>query len=255
MPHVPLAVSDKFRGKSDQGLYGDVMMEIDWSVGEIIRVLDKYELTENTFVVFTSDNGPWLSFGDHAGSSGGLREGKGTTWEGGQRVPCLMKWPAVIPAGIVSSKIAPTIDLLPTIAEISGATLPKKQIDGVNILPLLKNDKNANPREIFYYYFRENNLEAVRWKNWKLVFPHPGRSYEGFEPGRNGLPGELARNFSFENGLFNLRRDPGERYNLIEFYPEVVHKLEQIAKEARSDLGDNLTGAEGMNRRQPGKIK
>jgi arylsulfatase A-like enzyme len=99
MPHVPLGVSDKFRGKSEQGLYGDVMMEIDWSVGEIMKALEENGLTENTLVIFTSDNGPWLNFGDHAGSTGGLREGKGTSFEGGQRVPCVMKWPAQIPAG------------------------------------------------------------------------------------------------------------------------------------------------------------
>lgn len=254
MPHVPLAVSEKFRGKSRQGLYGDVMMELDWSVGEVIKTLEEYGLTENTLVIFTSDNGPWLSFGDHAGSAGGLREGKGTTWEGGQRVPCIMKWPAVIPSGTVCSKMASTIDLLPTFSAIAGAPLPEKKIDGINILPLLKNDKDANPREIFYYYFHENHLQAVRLNTWKLVFPHPGRSYEGFEPGREGLAGELTMNFPFEAGLYDLRRDPGERYNLIGFYPEMVNKLESIADEAREDIGDFLTGKPGKNRRKPGRI-
>lgn len=134
MPHVPLAVSDKFKGKSKQGLYGDVMMEIDWSLGEIEKTLDKYDLTNNTLIIFISDNGPWLSFGNHAGSAGGLREGKGTSFEGGQRVPALMKWPAVIPKGTVCINIAATMDILPTFAAITGAPLPVKKIDGVDIL-------------------------------------------------------------------------------------------------------------------------
>ena len=116
MPHVPIAVSDKSRGKSSQGLYGDLMMEIDWSVGEIINALKKNNLEKNTLVIFTSDNGPWLNFGNHAGSTGGLREGKGTSYEGGQKVPTIMKWPKVIPNGSISNKIAATIDILLTIA-------------------------------------------------------------------------------------------------------------------------------------------
>jgi arylsulfatase len=255
MPHVPLAVSDKFKGKSEQGLYGDVIMEIDWSVGEIVRALEECGLTKNTLVIFTSDNGPWLNFGDHAGSAGGLREGKGTSWEGGQRVPCLMKWPEVIPAGSVCSKLASTIDILPTLAAITSAKLPSKKIDGVNLLPLLRGDESSHPREIFYYYYRQNSLEAVRRHNWKLVFPHPGRSYEGFEPGRNGLGGQVDGNFPFEGGLYDLRRDPGERYNMIEFYPEVVEELNKIAQQARADLGDELTGREGSNRRPAGSRK
>jgi arylsulfatase A-like enzyme len=254
MPHVPLAVSDKFKGKSEQGLYGDVIMEIDWSVGEIVRTLEELNISENTLLIFTSDNGPWLNFGDHAGSSGGLREGKGTSWEGGQRVPALMKWPAVIPPGTVCAQLASTIDLLPTFTEITGSALPVKRIDGVSILPLLKGDMGSSPRESFWYYYRQNSLEAVRWHNWKLVFAHPGRSYEDFEPGKDGMPGEINSNYLFEAGLYDLRRDPGERYNLIEYYPEIVDKLERIADEARSDLGDDLTGSPGQNLRQPGSV-
>src|SRR5205807_2089366 len=121
MPHVPLHVSDKFKGKSQQGLYGDVIMEIDWSVGQILAALKKHGLDEQTLVIFTSDNGPWLSYGDHAGSAGPLREGKGTTWDGGQREPCLMRWPGKIPAGAVCREPAMTIDLLPTLAKLAGA--------------------------------------------------------------------------------------------------------------------------------------
>lgn len=255
LPHVPLAVSDKFKGKSKQGLYGDVMMEIDWSVGQILQTLKVLKLEKNTLVIFTSDNGPWLNYGNHAGSSGGLREGKGTSFEGGQRVPCLMKWEGTIPEGIVCSKLASGIDILPTIAAIAGAPLPEKKIDGVNIIELMKGDPEANPRKSFLYYYRKNSLEAVNNGNWKLVFPHPGRTYEGFAPGKNGQHGGANENFSFEGGLYDLRRDPGERYNVKESYPEIVAELEKIAAEAREDLGDDLTGNPGKNLREPGKIK
>jgi len=255
LPHVPLAVSSKFKGKSVQGMYGDVMMEIDWSVGQIMQTLKKLKLEENTLVVFTSDNGPWLNYGNHSGSAGGLREGKGTSFEGGQRVPCLMYWKGTIPEGVVCNKMISGIDILPTLAAISGAPLPPNKIDGVNILPLMKGDFTANPRKNFYYYYRRNNLEAVSNGNWKLVFPHPGRTYHGFKPGKDGMPGPGNENFKFEGGLYDLRRDPGEQYNVMEYYPEVVTELEKIAKEAREDLGDDLTGVPGKNRRQPGEVE
>ncbi|MCF6351431.1 MAG: sulfatase [Cyclobacteriaceae bacterium] len=253
MPHVPLAVSDKFKGKSKQGLYGDVIMEIDWSVGQIVKTLKKNELTNNTLIILTSDNGPWLNFGNHAGSAGGLREGKGTSFEGGQRVPCIMKWPKVIPEGIVSNNMASTIDVLPTLASIVNVPLPRKRIDGVNILSLMKGDNKANPRTSFYYYYRENDLEAVRQNQWKLVFPHGHKSYEGFLPGVDGFPGNYGQ---VETGmaLYNMRTDPGERYDLKELYPEIVEELTKLAEQARADLGDNLTGNPGKNRREPGRL-
>lgn len=255
MPHVPLAVSSKFKGKSQQGMYGDVMMEIDWSVGEVLKTLEKNGLDKNTLVIFTSDNGPWLNFGNHAGSTGGLREGKGASFEGGQRVPCLMRWPGHITAGTVCNKLASTIDILPTLAAITQAPLPGKKIDGVNILPLLMGDENANPRETFLYYYRKNSLEAVRKGDWKLVFAHPGRTYIGFKPGADGFPGSVNENFQYEEGLYDLRRDPGERYDVKEYYPEVVAELKKIAEEARQDLGDDIQKAEGKNRREPGRIE
>lgn len=254
LPHVPLAVSDKFRGKSAQGMYGDVLMEIDWSVGQILEILKELKLDEKTLVIFTSDNGPWLTYGNHAGSTGGLREGKGTSFEGGQRVPCLMRWKGTIPAGIVSSKMISGIDILPTLAAIAGAPLPPKRIDGVNILPLMKGDENATPRKAFYYYYRRNSLEAVSNGNWKLVFAHPGRTYEGFKPGKDGMPGLCLESYNFKSGLYDLRRDPGERYNVEEFYPEIVAELNRIAGEAREDLGDDITGNPGKNRREPGRV-
>ena len=182
MPHVPIAVSDKFEGKSSQGLYGDLMMEIDWSVGEIINALKKNNLEKNTLVIFTSDNGPWLNFGNHAGSAGGLREGKGTSFEGGQRVPTIMKWPKVIPGGSISNKITATIDIFPTIANITSSDLPKHKIDGIDISSILEGNTNAKPRDHLFYYYGKNNLEAIRKDNWKLVFPHETRSYKNVLP-------------------------------------------------------------------------
>jgi len=254
MPHVPLGVSDKFKGKSEQGMYGDVIMEIDWSVGEIVKALEQNGLTKNTLVIFTSDNGPWLNFGDHAGSTGGLREGKGTSFEGGQRVPCVMKWPAKIPAGKICNKLSSTIDFLPTFADILDVETPEKKIDGVSILPLMEGDLDANPREIFYYYYHYNALEAVRKNEWKLVFPHPHRTYEGLLPGSGGVNGPTGQDHA-ELALYNLIRDKAERYDVKDLYPEVVAELHEIADLAREDLGDRLNDIKGQNVREPGRIE
>jgi len=253
LPHVPLAVSNKFKGKSEQGMYGDVVMELDWSIGQIRETLAKLHLDKNTLLIVTSDNGPWLNYGNHAGNTGGLREGKGTSFEGGQRVPCIMSWPGVIPAGTVNNQMASEIDFLPTIAAITGAAVSSNKIDGVNIFPLLKGQMDSSPRKSFLYYYRANSLEAIRYENYKLVFPHPGRTYEGYLPGKDGMPGPNTENFQFPAGLYDLRRDPGERYNLIDQLPEVVAQLTKLANEARADLGDDLTNNLGTNRRAPGK--
>jgi len=256
MPHVPLFVSDKFKGKSAQGLYGDVMMEIDWSVGEIIKTIEKLGLDKNTLIVFTSDNGPWLNYGNHAGSTGGLREGKGTVFEGGQRVPCIMRWTGKIPAGVICNQLASSIDLLPTFAAISGAPLPTLHIDGVNIISLMTNaDAVSSPRKYFLYYYNQNDLEAVRNDRFKLVFPHTSRTYEGFLPGKDGTPGPVNERQSFGLALYDLRRDPGERYDVKEQYPEIVAELTKIGDEARKDLGDDLTGEKGTGRRPIGRLE
>ncbi|MBK5196319.1 MAG: sulfatase-like hydrolase/transferase, partial [Proteiniphilum sp.] len=181
-------------------------------------------------------------------------EGKGSTFEGGQRVPCIMLWKGVIPEGGVSNSLVAAMDILPTLAEITGAPLPIKKIDGVSLLPILKGDLTAKPRETFYYYYRRNSLEAVRHGDWKLLFPHPGRTYEGFQPGKEGMPGTVNDNFPIEGALYDLRRDPGERYDVSESYPEIVQSLENIANEARKDLGDDLTKSAGENRREVGRI-
>lgn len=255
MVHIPLGVSEKFRGKSKQGMYGDVMMEVDWSIGEIMKALIRNGIYENTLIIFTSDNGPWLNFGNHAGTTGGLREGKGTSWEGGQRVPCIMRWPGVIPAGDICSKLASSIDILPTIAEITGASLPDKKIDGISILPLLLGDKYATPRNEFYYYYQQNTLEAVQRDYWKVILPHKGISYVGIAPGKDGWPGKTLSIEIKQNELYDLRRDPGENYNVAEYYPEILKELLIIAQEARNDLGDDYTKSPGANRRKTGTIK
>ena len=253
MPHVPLGVSEKFKGKSQQGTYGDVMMEIDWSVGQVLNALNEHNLSKNTLVIFTSDNGPWLNFGNHAGSTGGLREGKGTSFEGGQRVPCIIRWPAIVPKGTICNKLASTLDIFSTVAAITGAPLPDHKIDGVNIQALLEGDKDANPRDGFYYYYRKNSLEAVRKKQWKLVFPHPHISYKNVLPGNDGFPGAYAKDTAAFS-LYNLRRDPGEEYDVKELYPGVVSELEQFAEMARNDLGDDLQQRKGKNVRESGMI-
>ena len=255
MPHVPLAVSDKFKGKSEQGLFGDVMMEIDWSVGQILKTLRELGLEENTLVILTSDNGPWTNYGNHAGSAGGLREAKATTFDGGNRVPCIMYWKGQIMPGTTCNKLASNIDLFPTFAEISEAPLPKQKIDGVSLLPLLQGDENANPRESFVYYFKKNDLEAVTDGMFKLVFPHPYTTYGAYVPGNDGQPGKLKETELTKCELYDLRRDPGERYDILSQYPEVVMKLMKVADEMRKDLGDNLTRVQGTGKREPGLTK
>jgi len=253
MPHVPLAVSDKFKGKSEQGLYGDVMMELDWSVGEVLRTLREQGLEENTLIILTSDNGPWANYGNHAGSAAGLREAKATTFDGGNRIPCIMYWKGKIQPGTTCNKLASNIDIFPTLAELSGAPLPQRKIDGVSLTPLIQGEKNANPRESFVYYYNRNDLEAVTDGMFKLVFPHRYVTYGAYAPGNDGQPGQLTNIDLKKAELYDLRRDPGERYDVISQYPEVAVKLMRIADQKRGELGDNLTRQKGTERREPGK--
>jgi arylsulfatase len=255
MPHVPLAVSDKFKGKSEQGLFGDVMMEIDWSVGEVLKAIRESGIEENTLIILTSDNGPWTNYGNHAGSAAGLREAKATTFDGGNRIPCIMYWKGQVESGRTCNKLASNIDLLPTLAEISNAPLPERKIDGVSLLSLIKGKENANPRESFVYYFHKNDLEAVTDGMFKLVFPHRYVTYEAYVPGNDGQPGKLANIDLQKAELYDLRRDPGERYNVLSQYPEVTNKLMKIADTMREELGDNLVRKQGMERREPGLTK
>lgn len=254
MSHIPLGVSKKFKGKSKQGFYGDVMMEIDWSVGQLTKALKANGVEDNTVLIFTTDNGPWLNYGNHAGSSGGLREGKTTSWEGGQRVPFIVKWPDNIPAGTICDKLGCAIDLLPSFAEIANAPLPKNKIDGVSITSLWKGNIDAEPRKDIWFYYGKNNLNAVRKGNWKLVLPHTWSSYDT-EPGNDGYGGKRLKKDVESPQLYNMMRDPGEQFNVIEYYPEKVEELMKVVEAARLELGDLNVGIEkGAGNREIGKI-
>lgn len=252
MPHVPLFTSDRFAGSSRRGLYGDVIQEIDWSVGEVLRALEERGLDERTLVLFTSDNGPWLSYGDHAGSAGTLREGKHTSFEGGHRVPALFRWPGHIPAGAVSTAFASTMDVLPTVARLVGGELPEHPIDGHDIWPLLAGEADAaSPWEVFYHY-RQGRLEAVRSGRWKLVLPHPFPDVA--EPGTAGRPGVVTETPTGPS-LYDVVSDPGETRDVAADHPDVLRRLEAAAEEARRELGDALTERTGSAVRQPGSVE
>jgi arylsulfatase A len=235
MPHVPLHASEKFRGKSKAGLYGDVIEELDWSVGEIVAALRKHGLEKETLVMFASDNGPWLSYGDHGGTAGPLREGKGTSFEGGIREPFIAKWPGKIPPGTVCHEPAMTIDILPTIAGFTGAELPKLKIDGKDIGKLLTEPVTAkSPQEAYFFYWGQE-LQAVRSGRWKLHFPH---DYQALKtPGADGKPGQYVKTH-LELSLFDLEKDVGESKNVAAANPDVVARLGALADTVRQDLGD-----------------
>ncbi len=252
MPHVPIFASDKFKNSTDKGLFTDVIAEIDWSVGEILNSLKAQGLDSNTLVLFTSDNGPWLSYGNHAGSAGPLREGKGTAWEGGQREPTIAYWPGHIPAATTSDVMAGTIDVLPTLAKLAGADLPQNKIDGGDLWPILSGQpKAASPREAFYYYWG-NELHAVRSGQWKLHFPHEYRSLKG-PPGKDGTPGPYQQ-LKCGLELYNLDHDIGETKDVAAENPEVVKRLQTLADKIRVELGDTLTHVVGTEVRPAGKL-
>ena len=250
MPHVPLHVSSKFNGASGRGLYADVVMEIDWSVGEILGALERNGLDENTLVVFTSDNGPWLLYGSHAGNAGPLREGKATSFDGGVREPCLMRWPGKIPAGKVCHEMAWTMDLLPTIAKLAGTNAPTDRIiDGKDVWPLMSGERGAKTPHEAYYYYWDHGLEAVRSGKWKL---HLGHDYSHLAVrGGGGLPGRYAKQH-IGIALYDLENDVSEAHDLSEKFPDVIARLQSIADHARDDLGDSLTKRMGRNLRPAG---
>ncbi|MCC6820881.1 MAG: sulfatase [Verrucomicrobia subdivision 3 bacterium] len=255
MPHVPLYVSSKFKGKSKAGLFGDVIMEIDWSVGQILGALKKHRLEKNTLVIFTSDNGPWLSYGNHAGSALPLREGKGTCWDGGVRVPFIARWPGKIPKGSVCQEPAMTIDILPTVAKLVGAELPPHKIDGLDIWPLLACVPGAkNPHEAYYLFYENNQLQAVMGGNWKLQLPHTYRTLAGGPGGRDGTPASYQQRKLESSELYDLDRDIGEATNVAGQNPDMVKRLEALAEQARAELGDSLTKRIGKGVREPGRI-
>ncbi|MEO8498926.1 MAG: sulfatase [Planctomycetota bacterium] len=253
MVHVPLYVSDKFKGKSERGLFGDVMMEVDWSVGQILDTLRANKINDNTLVIFTADNGPWLSYGDHAGTAGPLREGKGTMFDGGCRESTIMWWPGTVPAGTTCREPAMTIDILPTVAELCGGKLPEHKIDGKSILPLVTGEPDAkSPHEAYFMYYGKE-LQAVRMGKWKLHFPHGYRTLAGRPGGKGGIPVNYS-DAKIGLALFDLDNDIGETTNVAELHREVVARIQQLADEMRADLGDSRTKQEGRGVRPPGRI-
>ena len=272
MPHVPVFASEPFKGKSGRGVYGDAVEELDWSVGEILKALKDNDIENDTLVLFLSDNGPFLSYGAHAGSAGPFREGKLTAFEGGVRVPFLARWPGKVPAGRVCDELVTGLDLLPTVATLVGAGLPKAKIDGADLSPLLLGEKGATGRASFAY-FSGSDLHAVRRGKWKLHLPHEYLTVNG-PPGKDGKPANhekmkpdaieesgirgIASRHGYkvakiELSLFDLAADPGESKNVAAAHPGSVKELTALADEFRRDLGDPLTGVKGNGLRAPGR--
>lgn len=239
MPHVPLGASKDFRGKSAGGFYGDVIEELDWSMGEVLKTLKEEGLEENTLVIFTSDNGPWIEeqIGDHGGSAFPLRGNKMQTWEGGVRVPAIMQWKGKIPENVVSDALLTTMDFLPTFADISGAVISKEiTLDGKSFKDvLLKNKESQHDR---FYYYSYTHLQAVRDKEWKLVLPRKAKpKYMKWAARKVEAVDEIL--------LFNLKNDKEEQYNLADQNPEKVKELMLLIEEGRKELGDHDRIGEG----------
>ena len=221
MPHIPLYVPDEVRDPDPKNAYVNTIEHIDSEVGRLLDTLDELKLSKNTYVIYTTDNGPWLSFRHHGGSAGPLRDGKGTTFEGGQRVPCVMRGPG-IPAGTVCNDLMGTIDLLPTFAAITGKALPKnRKIDGVDASGLLTG-KSKSSRNEFVHYTSRGDVEGIRQGKWKLL---------NKKSRRKGQSGEVL--------LFDLEKDLGERKNLAEGFPGVVKKLKDRMFELDAEIERN----------------
>jgi len=247
MPHVPLAASEKFKGKSAGGLYGDTVEEIDDSTGRVLDALKELNIDDRTLVIYTSDNGPWLAKGEHGGSAGPLRGGKGGTYEGGFRVPCIMRFPGTIPPGAVCREMSTQMDFLPTFARFAGATA-SSAIDGKDITDLVTNKPGAKtPHESFFYY-SGNRLHAVRSGQWKLKVPTTfGEEFAGYLKIENAET-EVPR------ALYDLANDPAEQKSVISDHPEVAKRLQAMIESAREDLGDSRRDLVGKNVRPIGRI-
>lgn len=255
LPHVPLGASPKWRGSSAAGLYGDVIQEIDASVGTVLETLRRVGVERDTLVLFASDNGPWLSYGDYAGSPGPFREGKGTCWEGGIRVPCIARWPGQIRPGRVITEPAMTLDLLPTLCDITGAARPRKPYDGKSIQPMLMGDTRArSPQEAYYFYYAANQLQAIRSGHWKLILPHTYRTL-GPNPAHatGGIPTVYKQVTLTAPELYDLRTDPGEKTNVAEAHPQELRRLLNLADRIRKELGEGTQTGRGQ--RPPGRVE
>lgn len=223
MPHVPLNGTPAFKGKSRRGLYGDVLEELDWSAGEIFKTLKDLKLEKNTLVIFTSDNGPWLQQKQDGGSAGLLGEGKGSTWEGGHRVPMIAWWPGKIPAGVISADVASTLDFLPTVAGMAGVGLPDRQVDGYNILSLLQGGKS--PHRNAFMFYRGNRVFAVRDGKWKAHFITQTVYPDG------------PLEFRTPPLLFDIENDPSEKFNVSEMFPEIVERMKALKEAHEKAMG------------------
>ncbi len=250
MPHVPLFCSEKFKGKSGKGLYADVMMEIDWSVGKIVDNLKANGLDDHTVVIFTSDNGPWISYGNHAGKTP-YREAKATGFDGGTRSACIIKYPDKIKANTVSEKAFCSIDLLPTICHLAEANLPLNAIDGKNVWDFVSNKPGAfNPHE-YYAFSTVRNFEGVLSGDgkWKLHLPHEYRTL--IEPGMDGKAGKYKKN-QIDLSLFDMKNDPYEKVNVIDKYPQVADILKQFAEQHKNKFYIDSEQAESSNKPDAG---
>ncbi|MFO7907688.1 MAG: sulfatase family protein [Planctomycetota bacterium] len=241
MPHIPLGVSEKFRGTSERGIYGDVIQELDWSTGQVLETLEELGLDENTLVIYTSDNGPWIEpdrFPEkYSGSADPLRGAKMQTWEGGPRVPFLAWWPGVIPAGRRSDELVATMDIMPTFLNLAGVDVPDDLvIDGVDVMRLLTGETDESPRDTFFYY-TFTHLQAVRQGDWKMVLPRPER------PGWTSWNARMIEAVA-DKELYNLNADIAERRDVADEHPDVLERLSNLVEAAREELGDyNRIGA------------
>jgi arylsulfatase A-like enzyme len=231
--HIPIFVRNEIVGKSGGSLYQDVIYEFDLQMARIMKSLRDRGIERNTLVIFTSDNGPWTVWGDHAGSAGDLRGFKMTTFEGGIRVFAAMYWPAGFESGVTVTTPVMTIDILPTIAEIVGAEPVGERLDGMSLVPLIETGQSAGaePRALYNYYLGE--LESMRYGKWKLHFPHDVRTVT--RSGSAGFRGDYGQE-RIDWSLYDLEADPGERVNLVDDHPQLVEKLKQMAADFASEL-------------------
>lgn len=275
MPHVPIFAAPEFRNRSAGGRYGDVVEELDAGVGEVLAALRRHGVENNTLVLFLSDNGPFLSYGNHAGSAGPLREGKLTTWEGGVRVPAIAAWPGRVPAGRTCGDPLMTIDLLPTLVKLAGAKSPTLKIDGQDISHELFNEPGGVRGLRPYWFYAGDELHAVRSGSWKLHVPHDYLTVNG-PPGADGRPAFFGRGkpeamtasglrgIASRHGyrvertglaLYDLEGDIGETRDVAAANPEVVRALLGQVEAARAELGDSLTKRQGSGVRPCGVSK
>lgn len=229
MPHIPLYVPDDVRDPDPKNAYINTIEHIDSEVGRLLNTLDDLKLSEKTYVIYTTDNGPWLQFKHHGGSAGPLREGKGTTFEGGQRVPCLIRGPG-IPAGTVCDQLTGTIDVLPTIAAITGKPLPGNKIDGLDVSQLWMGKTEQSPRTEFVHYTSRGDLEGIRQGNWKLLVKKPRQQRNQKRP---------ANQSKVQTMLFDLNKDVGEQNNMAQAKPEIVQRLQTRMQELDAEITKN----------------